>query len=470
MSSKAITRFLLLTACLTLWFISRGYSQTAGVFIEGFEPDYAGRTLTFYSIADPVSKNEEFAFHLRIGPQGRIQVQTGITGTLFCYSEFDSYLGKLILVPGSKFHIKLPPLKEKTFEESKNPYFKPIEIWIMNQSGDPDDLTSLFARYDQHFYQLSQKYFTQIYYRQQRNYMDSVKIPLDKEFGRVQTPEFRFHQVLQMKNMEAGMMRAGREKLISGIRDLPAVAWKLPSFAELTDRLFTNTFSLEVKTPQGSQLRTMVARNDLQGLKKWTESYTGVSAPLADVLLIKFLHDAFYSGEFSKNAILQAMKAQNFTQHPNKEVRAMASAVSGKLQFLYTGTDAPGICLPTLENDTICSSASTRPYQYILFADLEIPVCREQVKYLKTIHEKIGQEMDILLILTPSTRISNHEFIRSEQIPGTVVVDTNDRSIGRRYKIRSYPSALLLNRDHKVVLSPAKTPLDGFEYQFPGKK
>lgn len=469
MSSKAMSRLLLLTACLSLW-LSRGYSQTGGVFIEGFEPDYAGRTLTFYSIADPVSKNEEFAFDLRIGPQGRIQVQTGITGTLICYSEFDSYLGKLILVPGRKFHIKLPPLKEKTFEESKNPYFKPIEIWIMNQSGDPDDLTSLFARYDQRFYQLSQKYFTQIYYRQQRNYMDSVKIPLEKEFGRFQTPEFRFHQALQMKNMEAGMMRAGREKLISGITDLPADAWKLPSFAELIDRLFTNTLSLEAKTPQGGQLRVMVARNDLHGLRKWTESYTGVSSPLSDLLLIKFLHDAFYSGEFSKNAILQALKSQSFSQHPDAEVRAMASAVSGKLQFLYTGTEAPGICLPTLGKDTVCSTASTRPYQYILFADLEIPVCREQVKYLKTIHEKIGSEMDILLILTPATRISNQDFIRTEQIPGKIVTDTNDRAIGKKYKIRSYPSALLLDKNHKIVQYPAKTPLDGFEYQFPGRK
>ena len=111
-----------------------------------------------------------------------------------------------------------------------------------------------------------------------------------------------------------------------------------------------------------------------------------------------------------------------------------------------------------------------QPYQYILFADLEIPVCREQVKYLKTIQEKIGQELDILLILTPATRVSNQDFIRTEQIPGKIVNDTNDKAIGKKYKIRSYPSALLLNRDHKVVLSPAKTPLDGFEYQFPGKK
>lgn len=469
MSSKATSRFLLLTACLFLW-LSRGYSQTGGVFIEGFEPDYAGRTLTFYSIADPVSKNEQFAFDLRIGPQGRIQVQTGITETLFCYTEFDAYLGKIILVPGSKFYIKLPPLKEKTFEESKNPYFKPIEIWIMNQSPAPDDLTSLFARYDQRFYQLSQKYFTQIYYRQQRNFIDSVKIPLNREFGGVQIPEFSFHQALQMKNMEAGMMRAGREKLIYGVRELPVGSWRLPSFAELIDRLFTNTFSLEAKTVQGGQLRTMVARNDIQGLKKWTESWTGVTGPLSDLLLIKFLHDAFYSGEFSKNAILQALKTQNFMQHPVAEVKAMAAAVSGKLQFLYTGTGAPEICLPSLAKDTICSTSSDRPFQYILFADLEIPVCREQVKYLKTIHEKIGSEMDILLILTPATRISNQDFIISEKIPGKVVVDTNDRTTGKKYKIRSYPSAILLNRDHKVVLSPAKTPLDGFEYQFPGRK
>jgi hypothetical protein len=336
------------------------------------------------------------------------------------------------------------------------------------QSGSREELNTLFARFDQQFYQLSQKYFNQLYMRQQRNYLDSVRIPLEKEFSQVNAPLFQHHLQLQLKTIEAGIMRAGREKLMAGMTGLPAQAWKLPAFADLVDRLFTNTLSLESKSATGASLRTMVARRSLADLKKWTETYTGTSSPLSDMLTIKMLHDAFYSGEFSKINIIQLLQAENFTRHNHSEIRSSANSVVEKLQFLFPGTAAPVIGLPTLAGDTLYSTTSTKPYQYIIFADLEIPVGQEQVKYLTEINERIGSRVDILLVLTPSTRVNNKEFIKSNNIPGRVVIDTETNAIGRKYKVRSYPSAYLVNREHKVVLAPAKTPLDGFEHQLAG--
>lgn len=442
--------------------------QTFGARLEGFEPDYAGRTIEFYTWADPVSKNDKKAFSLRIGPQGRIQVDSGVTETLFCFADFDSYQGRIIIVPGETLKIKLPPLKEKTFEESKNPYFQPITTWILAQSGSREELNTLFARFDQQFYQLSQKYFNQLYMRQQRNYLDSVRIPLEKEFSQVNAPLFQHHLQLQLKTVEAGIMRAGREKLMAGMNGLPSQAWKLPAFADLVDRLFTNTLSLESKSTTDASLRTMVARRSGTELRKWTETYTGTNSPLSDLLTIKMLHDAFYSGEFSKIAIIQILQSESFTRHNQGDIRSAATSVVEKLQFLFPGTAAPEIGLPTLAGDTIYSTTSTKPYQYILFADLEIPVGQEQVKYLTEINERIGNRVDILLVLKPSTLVNNEEFIKANNIPGRVVLDTETNTIGRKYKVRSYPSAYLVNREHKVVLAPAKTPLDGFEHQLAG--
>ncbi len=56
------------------------------------------------------------------------------------------------------------------------------------------------------------------------------------------------------------------------------------------------------------------------------------------------------------------------------------------------------------------------------------------------------------------------------QIPGIMVTDTPHRKSGREYKVRSYPSAFLLDHQHRVILAPARTPLDGFEFQFEDMK
>lgn len=442
----------------------------SGARLEGFEPDYAGRTIEFMTWTDPVSKNERTAFLLTIGPQGRIQVETGVTELLFCYADFDSYRGKLILVPGQTIKIKLPPLKEKSFEESKNPYFKPVELWIPGQVDGKEDLTTRFARFDQLFYGLQDRYFDQLYYRQQRNFLDSMRIKIDRESGGNGGREFQWHRQLMLKTVEAGILRAGREKLMGSLNDLPSEAWRLPAFADLTDRLLTGTLSQESKSANGARLRNMVTQRDVAGLKKWTETLTGTISPLSDLLLVKLLHDAFYSGDFSKNSIFQILQLPHYTGHSVRILRTAAAETLKKLQHLYPGTEAPVICLPSPSGDTLCSSGATKPFQYILFADLEIPVCREQVKYLAEIHQRIGEQVDILLILSPSSRINNAEFIAANKIPGRIVTDSQALKTGNTYRIRSYPSALLLNRDHRVVLAPAKTPLDGFELQLGGVK
>jgi hypothetical protein len=70
------------------------------------------------------------------------------------------------------------------------------------------------------------------------------------------------------------------------------------------------------------------------------------------------------------------------------------------------------------------------------------------------------------VVLSPSEKISNEEFMSRHQIPGIMVTDTPNRKTGRDYRVRSYPSAFLLDSRHRVVLAPARTPLDGFEFQF----
>ncbi len=442
--------------------------QVFGGRLEGFEPDYAGRSIDFVTWGDPVSKTEIHAFTLRIGPQGRIQVETGVTETLFCYADFDAYRTKIIVKPGETLKIKLPPLKGKSFEESKNPYFQPIELWIMVQSGHPEELNTLFARFDQRFFELNQKYFNQLYFRQQRNYIDSVRLPLEKEFSGVKSLLFQYNKELQYKSIEAGILRTGREKLAGSLKDMPEQAWNIPIFSELIDRLLNNALSLESKSTRGAAIRSMVARQDLAELLKWTASYTGAQSLLTELIALKLLHDAFYAGDFPKNAIINTLKLPGFSQHSNPTLRRTATLVIKKLQFLYPGTEAPAICLPDLSGDTICSTSVTKPYQYILFADLEIPVCQEQVKYLAEINQRIGDKVDILVVLTAASRVDNRDFIRTNQIPGRVVIDSDSRQTGKRFNIRSYPAAILVNREHKVVLSPAKTPLDGFEHQLAG--
>ncbi len=436
--------------------------------LEGFEPDYAGRTIQFVTRIDPVSKTDVAAFALTIGPQGRIQIETGATDTLFCYADFDSYRGWMLLIPGTTTRISLPPLKVRSFEERKNPYFQPIELWIHAESSAPDNLTAAFARSERSFYQLSDSFFNQLFVLQQKQFIDTIRIKLSGEHAKNNHPLVSQHHDLLLANLEADLTRSGREKLMAPFSSLSATARNSPAFADLLDRIFSNTLSLESKTSRGDRIKTMVERRNLAGIRAWSEGYSGTHGVLADMVTIKLLHDAFYSGEFGKNTVLQMLQQPDLIQHPNLQVRSSASAVVQKLQFLHTGTLAPKICLPDLAGNPVCSTAPGKAFQYILFVDLDIPVGREQLKYLAEIYPSVSERLDLFVVLTQGERTDNRTFVEEHKIPGTIVIDHEHQSIGKQYKIRSFPSALLLDRQHRVVLSSARTPLDGFMQQFAG--
>lgn len=444
--------------------------QAGAIRVKGSAAGYAGQTLEFFTLSDPVTRTPLPFFSLTIDPSGNFSAEVPVTSPCWCYADFGIFRGRLVLEPGKEVTLQLPPLREKSFEESKNPYFEPVEIWLKSDDGSGRELSGLVSRYDTRFFQLTDTYFTQIYHRQMKSYVDTIRGRLDREFGKNENSLFREHARLRMSGLEADVMRAGREKMAGSLKGLSQEAWQMPAFADFLNRLFTNSLSTESKSPAGSRLRMWVARGDMTALRKWTGEFTAAVSPLADLILLKMLHDAWYSGEFSKTAIPNMVASPYFTAHNTPAIRDMAARVAGKIAFLLPGTPAPEICLPPAAGTPWCSTTSSRPFLYILFADLEIPICQEQVKYLKTVAEKTGGKVQFLTVLSPSEKISNEEFMSRHQIPGIMVTDTPHRESGREYKVRSYPSAFLLDRQHRVILAPARTPLDGFEFQFEDMK
>jgi hypothetical protein len=422
------------------------------------------------TLTDPVSKNEKPVFQLVIDEKGNFSTEVRISEALYCYCDLGIYRGEIILYSDENMKLKLPPVKEKSFEESKNPYFEPVEIWLMVNDGSEKSLTNLVSHFDSRFYKITDQYFNQLYLRNLKNYLDTIRIKLEPEFSKYTHPYFLMHRQIRFKSIEAEMTRAGREKIIGSLLSIKSGGWDQPAFNTLLNSLFVNTLSNESKTMAGSKIKQWIRDKNMAEFKKWTAAFTATSSPLTELVMLKMLHDAFYSGVFSKTAILQILRSDFFGQHNNPEIIRISHEVISKITYLEKGSTAPDICLPMLSQSTWCSTSNTKPYLYILFADLDIPVCQEQVKYLKTMAERTGTKLEILLVVLPSPNMNITDFTTKNQVPGIVVIDGENYLAGSKFRVRSYPSAFLLDKNQKILLAPAKTPLDGFEFQFESMK
>jgi hypothetical protein len=449
---------------LVIFILFLGIFEIYAATIQGFEPEYAGRILIFYIYSDPITKNETELFRLTIDQKGNFREEVELSGTAFCLSDFDVFKGMIILEPESSFKIKLPPLREKTLLESKNPYFKPIVLWIQTITGKEDEINHLVSKLEQRYNQLTSQYFNQLYYQNSLIYLDSVKSILHSEFSNYSQPLLKTQMELKLKQLEADVNPASHQKIFKGFFT-SSLSYSNPTFIDLFNQLFADKLTYEANSVKAGELKKAINTGNALFIKNYFQEKFNLDNVLADYVLLKVFHDAYYSNQFQKKIIISMLDNSIFVNNADKKIKKIATDVKQKLLFLAPGSAAPVICLNDLEGQRQCSD-KLKEYKYLIFADTEMLVCREHLKYLVTIASKFKDQLEIYVIVKYSDVSKIQKFFTENEVPGIKVIEENNNHFAGEYKVRSYPSAFLLNQKHEIVLAPAKNPLDGFEIEF----
>jgi peroxiredoxin len=208
-----------------------------------------------------------------------------------------------------------------------------------------------------------------------------------------------------------------------------------------------------------------VNQGNLQFLADHLKTKYKIAGDIADLALLKMLHDAWYSGDFSKTQVQQLIKSARFSGHQNPVIRETAINISEKITHLQAGSTAPAICLKNMEGQKTCTNQTTGKYKFIIFADTEMAVCREHLKYLPAIQQKYPKNLEIFIVLRNTDAASQKKFFTENEVQAVKLIDENEE-FATSYKIKSFPQCFLLDGNHRVKLAPALAPLDGFEQQF----
>ncbi|NQU84601.1 MAG: redoxin domain-containing protein, partial [Mariniphaga sp.] len=454
----------LLLRIFTVFVLTLGFLSTYSAVIQGNEPDYAGKELVFTTYTDPITKNKKEIFKIIINADGLFKKEIDLSETIYCHSEFGIYKGLLILEPQSELLLKLPPLREKTVLESKNPYFEPILLWLRVESDKNEEVNKLVSNLEGRYIQLTNTYFNQLYYQKSEIHLDSVKIKLQDEFGGYQNPIIKNQLKFKLKILESDINKAKHQTVFEELNPV-TFSFLNPAFIDLLNLVFNNKLSFEISSIHGSELREAVAKVDIKFIKSHFQEKFKLESSLADFVLLKLLHDGYYSNRFPKQSIISMLENPFFLNNPENNINTIAKTIKEKLLFLSPGSSAPVICLNDLMGNQQCSD-NINEYGYIIFADSEMLVCREHLKYLLTVSSKFKDNLSLFVVIKNADIGEIKKFIDENKIPGTIVIDDESNFHAKKYKIKSYPSSFLLNSDHTVLLTPAKNPLDGFELEF----
>ncbi len=436
---------------------------TFATVLEGQNKEYAGKKIDFYTYSDPISKNEKELFSIQFDSEGKFKTDVQITKTTFAFCEFGIYRGELFLEPSESLQPVFPPLREKSFADQKNPFFEPVLFWFsfQNENG----LNQRIIDFETQFNLLTNNYFNQLYFRQSKEIYDTVVSILEKKFPNSNNPVFENHKKLRLKFLESEVFRKNPENGSAIFATVPEDIWEHPAFISYFERIFTNRLSFDAKNEKGSEIKRAVALADVDYLTDFVKNKYQLEGNIAQLTILKMLYDAFYSGEFPKDGILRILRSEKWKDKSDIKLSGVTKNTIEKLTFLQPGTKAPEICLKDLTGLKHCSDNNKEKFKYLIFADVEMLVCQEQLKYLTKIEDLFQQNLEIILVLRDTELAEMKSFFDKNQVPGIKLLDANGEFI-QRYGIRVFPTCILLDENHNVVFENTKAPLDGFEQQF----
>jgi hypothetical protein len=239
----------------------------------------------------------------------------------------------------------------------------------------------------------------------------------------------------------------------------------MPAFLQLFEKLFNKRLSLDSKSSKGKNLQAAVGKEDLGFLFNYIQTQYKLTPPFRDFVCLKLLYDGFYSGEFPKNQLIKMIDSPAFSQNKNVQIQNYSKSISQKIKHLLPGTLAPVICLNTLQEEKRCSNSNTQKFKYLVFADVEMVVCKEHLKYLSKINERFSNQLEIFVIFKNTGKNGIQTFVDENKITGIPMLD-NENKFSKDYQIKTFPTCFLLDEKHQVVFSETKAPLNGFEQQF----
>lgn len=436
---------------------------TGATNIRCTNAEYAGKTLVFYMPSDPVSDNTTEWFTLNFDADGNASTEVNVSQTTYGFSDFGIYRGMLFVQANKNISLKLPPLREKSFADQKNPYFSPVSFWFITESGK--DLNDQISAFEQQMNYLTDKNFNKLYVSQSQTVFDSVKTSLEQLVPADASATLKMHEKMKLAMLETDIFRKRPESYSGIFNDVSSSFWLHPTFMEFFNKTFDKQLSFSAQAIKGEDVKKAVETRNLSELISFTESKYHISGKTTDLALLKMLHDAYYSNEFSKKAVLDLLHNNRFANNSNELIRKTDQNIVDKLVFMQVGSEAPVICLQDLNGKKECTNALKDKFKYLVFADVETMVCREQLKYLSRINELFNKNLEIYVILRDTDPDSMKAFFKENQVPGHLLVDKDNEFI-KAYKIRSFPQCFLLDEEHKLVFENTSSPLDGFEQQF----
>ncbi|MBN1651488.1 MAG: redoxin domain-containing protein [Bacteroidales bacterium] len=176
---------------------------------------------------------------------------------------------------------------------------------------------------------------------------------------------------------------------------------------------------------------------------------------LREFVLLFALKEIYYSKDFKQEQI-QALIKEIADKSAFVEHKKTASAILDQLTRLEIGSQAPDLSFKSTSNSKLDDYAGR--YVYLAFVSENCPACENDLKLLETWAEKYKSNIAFIEVFVDYTKEALNDFAKQNKSQILQFSFHQDFEALNRYKVRTFPSYFLIDREGKIVLNQSKKP------------
>jgi peroxiredoxin len=461
-----------LICTLLLWGCANIMGQSASV--HALSPDYSGKTIHTTISWNPFITFPEFSNRIQCSEEGEFNQLIPLEKPRVVQFETGIYQAYLYMEPGFQYELELPEYIEKRWDDRISPFYQPVSLPLKVLSrtslstgeriDGSMDVNHAIAIFDTLFVTANQEVISLRRVGQSSN-SDSLIQQMEAHFSADTSRFFADYRHFRYGILKLNEGRTGSETISREYLGPTVLEWH-PAFIELFRALFKDFIYYYSGTAEGQEFRNLVNRNqDFRGARELILKHPAVwSDTLAEMILLQEFSELFYRGEYHKEAILIMLDSMSH-EPVTSELGLFAEQMEKKLSSLVTGHTPPPILLDDLDGKSWSLNDFEGKYTYLFFGTTDHYGCMMEYPFLQSYVEKHSAYLNVVTVMVSEDRNKLEDFMQRNGYSWKVLHYEGQPGILEDYMVRAYPTAYLIDRNGRLLLSPATLPSEGFEQQ-----
>ena len=466
---KLCIRFLFLLCFTSI----HAFSQQ--VMLQGNAEQFAAEDIYIRKVSNPITGTSEIVDTITVRSDGSFSETLELAKPGWIFFNSGVFRVRMFLEPGMGYVLKMPPKTKKTESDIRNPFYKPVMAHIQvlceyplntpQQQQKEKDINSRIFRFDTLINATSADLMAAVWNSEKVN-ADSIIEVIENEYTSDSSEYFKNYRNLRYGILKINSRDVGLQPIYEKYLNSIEPQTDNPAFMGLFNEMYKEFLFYYSRTPDGKEIKQIVNRyHNLSMLKDSLVKHPAIPDPVyAELIIIKEVFDIYFKDYFYREALL--MLLDSIAEAPEIPIHARyAEEVKTYLTRLKTGNFPPAFELLDQHGESKKLDDFKGKYVYVNFCTPDNYSCLKEFPFLNALYKVHMHHLEIVTIMVTEEIGAMVDFMQKNNYGWTALFYGNSEQLLADYDVRAFPTSYLLDKEGRIVQSPAVLATEGLEEQ-----